>query len=154
MRLEMDQKQGQGWMEMIRIDNGLCIGLSDYRLENMLELNYSHLKVPFHFNMCLSGTFDLQFGSKPSQTVLPGDIWCGRSLYENFSCTLPKNQEHIGLSLALPELLIEEWLGTACCPVSQNLEKLVRGGCGPNKGTNGNFSGSCTVLYGKNYPLR
>ncbi len=140
MRLEMDEKTGQGWMEMLRIDNGLCIGLSDYRLENMLKLNYSHLNVPFHFNMCLSGTFGVQFGSKQSQAVLPGDIWCGRSVYENFSFTLPQNQEHIGLSLALPEILVEEWLGTACCPVSQNLEKLIKNSRGQNKETNGDFS--------------
>ncbi len=140
MRLEMNQEMGHGCIEMIPIDNGLCVGLSDYRLKNMLELNYSHLDVPFHFNICLSGTFTLQFGSKQFLPVLPGDIWYGRSLYEKFSCTLPKNQEYIGLSLVLPDLLIEEWLGTACCPVSQNLEKLVKGGCDPNRGTNGNFS--------------
>lgn len=124
LRMEVAPQKGHGWAEMLRLDSGLGVGLCNYRLKSMLKGTHPHLRLPFHFNMLLSGSFYFQVGSQHPQIITPGGVWCSRGLYENVSFSHPGDTKLCGISLLLPDNLIEHWLGTACCR-SHSLEILA-----------------------------
>ncbi len=124
-RVEVPAQTGRGWNEVLEIDSGLCLSLSDYlpytTINNYLKLNQS----PLRFNLLLKGSFDFQLGSA-THTVCPGDIWVWNNLTGNISRTMHPGHEICGITITCPHHLVESWLGSVNCDISRNLEKLVK----------------------------
>ncbi len=139
MRLEMNQEKGLGWAEMLQIDNGLYVGLCDYCLKENFESLHYRLVMPVQFNILLSGHFDLQLEGEPRQTIGPGDIWFGHSCQEQIVYSQSHNAAICGLSIGLPERLVESWLGNYGGETSRGLEQLLSGRLKVNASTHNIF---------------
>ncbi len=125
-RFKLNQEKGSGWAKIVQIDNGLYVGLCDYRLNQHLEAQYK-LIVPVQFNIMLSGSFELQLPGEPAQVIGPGDIWFGRSRGEQLMYSQHHKNNICGLSIGLPSSLLETWLGNYDGETSRGLERLISG---------------------------
>ncbi len=125
VRLEMDEKTGQGWSEILRIHNGLYMEMADYRLNQQLETCHRDIENLFHLTLLLSGDVDFFFPEKTKYSFASGDIWIFHGPFEQTVCNQYPEKNIRGISFGLPPDLVESWLGTACCDVSKQLERLT-----------------------------
>ncbi len=128
-RLEMNPEKGQGWAEMLQIDNGLYVGLCDYSLKENHESLHGGMIMPVQFNLLLSGHFDVQFPGMGKRTIGPGDIWFAQKYQQQTIFSQPQNDTIRGLSIGLPARLIESWLGNYEGEAVRGLEQLIAGKC-------------------------
>ncbi len=126
-RLEMNQEKGQGWAEILQIDNGLHVGLCSYRLKKCVEFIHYSMITPIQFNILISGRFDVQLAGEPRQMIGPGDIWFSHGHQQQMVYSQPHNASVCGLSIGLPAPLVENWLGNDHGEATRELERLVCG---------------------------
>ncbi len=124
-RLEIPPGMGKGCHEVLEIDSGLCISLSNYLLDKPVTNHLQLTQSPLRFNILLSGTLDFQLDSETRQRVSPGDIWVWNDLTGNIFRTLHSVDKMCGITLTFPQHLMESWLGNDTCEVSRNLEKML-----------------------------
>ncbi len=127
LRMEVDEKRGRGWSEIVRIHNGLHVGLADYQLNQRIESCHDNIKNLFHLNILLSGHVEFCTSKKENQNLVTGDIWLAHGSFEKVLRTQFPDENICGLSIDLPREFIESWLGTSCCGASRHLEKLMLG---------------------------
>ncbi|PIE74025.1 MAG: hypothetical protein CSA19_01675, partial [Deltaproteobacteria bacterium] len=126
IRLELGQEKGLGWAEMLQIDNGLDVGLCNYRLKKCLEPIHFSMVTPVQFTIVLSGRFNMQFQGGATQTIGPGDIWFGHSHQQQVIYSQSDNDTTIcGLTIGLPAHLVERWLGNYSDGITRGLERLL-----------------------------
>lgn len=82
IHLKLPPETGRGWTEVLKIESGFCLSLSDYVLSKKTTDSSRYIHAPLQFNILLDGTFDFQFGSTISQKVCPGGNW-DNPLYPN-----------------------------------------------------------------------
>ncbi len=128
--MEMDADTGQGWSEILRMHNGLCVAFSDYRLNHRLETCHTNMQTPFQLYIRLSGRFDYQLPNQAKEQIAAGEIWCIHGSFEQVAFSQFPDKEIRAVSICLPQDFIEYWLGSSCCAASNNLEKLAFGGSG------------------------
>ncbi len=124
-RIEIPSDTGKGWNETLEIDSGLCLSLSDYRLDKPINNKLHLAHSPLRFNILLNGALDFRLDSITRHTVLPGDIWVWNDLTGDILRTMHPAHEMCGVTLTFPQHLIEAWLGDTSCDASKNLEKLI-----------------------------
>ncbi|PID55562.1 hypothetical protein CSB45_15380, partial [candidate division KSB3 bacterium] len=126
IRLELSPEKGEGWAEMLQIDNGLDVGLCNYRLKKCLEPIHFSMITPVQFTILLSGRFDVQVQDEVTQTIGPGDIWFGHNHQQQVIYSQSHNDTTIcGLTIGLPAQLIERWLGNYSDGITRGLERLL-----------------------------
>ncbi len=138
-RLEMNPEKGQGWAEMLQIDNGLYVGLCDYCLKENHEYLHCGAITPIQFNLLLSGHFDVKIPGGIVKTMGPGDIWFGQNYHQQIIFSQPHNDTIRGLSIGLPTQLIENWLGNYNGEITKGLERLIDGKPCPRTAGNPNI---------------
>ncbi len=138
-RLEMSPEKGQGWAEMLQIDNGLYVGLCDYSLKENHEYLHCGAITPIQFNFLLSGHFDVKIPGRIVKTMGPGDIWFGQNYHQQTIFSQPHNDTIRGLSIGLPTQLIENWLGNYSGETTRSLERLLVGKSCPRTAGNPNL---------------
>ncbi len=143
IRLEMAQDTGQGWSEILCIRDGLYIEMAKYRPHRRIETCYQDIERPYQVTLLLSGDIDFLFPGENRLSFTGGDIWLSHGSCEQALCRQHPNKNICGVSLGLPQDLVESWLGTACCPASQGLEKLIFGQAGTR------LSGGKTIVLAR-----
>ncbi len=124
-RVKIPSDRGKGWNEILEIDSGLCLSLSDYLLNKTINNTLQLAHSPLRFNILLNGSLDFKLGSTIKHTVYPGDIWVWNDLTGNILRTIHPTHKMCGVTITIPQRLVESWLGDASCDVSRNLEKLI-----------------------------
>lgn len=128
MRLEIDPVKGDGGVELLQNDNGLCVGLCAYRLHKRVNGRAANPGIPLCFSILVSGGFDFQFASGAQKKVQAGDVWCCREFNQEMAFSQPAGREMIGLTIMLPTSLVDGWLGDSSCGLRGSLERLALGG--------------------------
>lgn len=127
VRMEIPSGMGNGWMETIRLDRGLTIGLCDYRLDRPFEGSYSDQNTTLGFNLLVSGSFDLDSPDmKTNEPVRSGELYLRRGPLENVHHIQPKGCAIRGLSIEMPSAMIDAWLDEASGSIARPLEKMIR----------------------------
>lgn len=85
----------------MRIDNGLCVSLADYRLSNGTETCHRNREFPCLLSILLSGHFHFQIPEEKKQTVTAGDFCFFHCQFEQLSFSLP-DEIFCSLSILLP----------------------------------------------------
>ncbi len=121
-RIEVPPKIGTGWNEVLEIDSGLCLSLSDYMPHKIIRNSITLNRSPLRFNILLKGSLDFQLDSTARHRVCAGDIWVWNDLSGNIARAMHPGHEVCGVTITCPHHLVESWLGGASCDVSRNLE--------------------------------
>lgn len=123
---------GHGWVATIRLNQGLMIGLCDYRLNHVLEGGYSDQnkgadnELTLGFNFLISGSFDLFFQDMaPCQSVQSGRLYLCRGSFETLRYKQHNSHAIKGLSIEMPATMIQAWLEQSCDPAARTLEKWL-----------------------------
>ncbi|PID77772.1 MAG: hypothetical protein CSB21_03500 [Deltaproteobacteria bacterium] len=127
VRMEMNEKTGKGWSEILRIHNGLYVGMGNYCLNHRLETCHSNLQKPFQLGIILSGHFGFKFPGLTKDVASAGSVWCFNGDFEKVFYTQYPGENMCGVSICLPQNLIESWLDTSCGSDSKGLEKMFLG---------------------------
>ncbi len=130
IRMQMDKNMGQGWAEILRIHNGCVVGLIDCHLKHRFEARHTNMGIPLQLKILLSGQFQFRLAGEADQTFTARDIWFLHGPFEQAWYTQFPNENICGLSMGLPDELVELWLGSSSCAASKGLEKLVLGKTG------------------------
>ncbi len=137
--LQMNCEIGNGWAEILQIDNGLYVGRCDYRLKKDVHSFHGRVTTPLQFHVLLEGLFTVQFPGKPEQIVGPGDVWFGHSRNMQVSYSMGGKEDICGLSIGLPISLVENWLGSANIQIDRGLEQFISRRVLSNVSAYGNF---------------
>ncbi len=125
MRMQMHEDTGQGWSEILCIHSGLYVQTADYCLKHRVETCSWDVQKPLEVGVMLSGRFEAQIPGRPKDVIASGDLWCVHGPFEQVLYTHHANENIRGVSICLPQDVIESWLGTSSCAMSSELEKLV-----------------------------
>ncbi len=125
--MKMHEDTGQGWSEILSINNGLYVSMVDYSLNHRMEISEENTHRPFQLSIMLSGHFEAQIPGRLKEVISAGDVWCTQGPFEQAEYTHHPHENICGISIWLPEDLIESWLGVSCCEGSKRLEQLVVG---------------------------
>ncbi len=102
LRMEMDKKMGRGWLEILRIHNGIYVGLADYCLNQPLETCNTEKQAPVQLNILLSGHFQFGMPGEAKHTVAAGDIWLVHGPFDQASFTQFANENICSVAIYLP----------------------------------------------------
>lgn len=126
LRLELSAETGNGWAELVLIDQGLGVGMCDYELFRPLRGDYHDIQTTLSFNLLLSGEFEISVpGTKNREIIRGGELWLCRNFTECAYYTQPSDKVIRGLSLELPRSMIESWLDNPQCGMSKTLERIL-----------------------------
>ncbi|PIE63563.1 MAG: hypothetical protein CSA26_12390 [Desulfobacterales bacterium] len=123
--LEMDENTGRGWSEMLYIRDGLYVERANYRLNRPLETCHRGIENFFQLTLLLSGEIEFQFPEEAECFYSAGDIWLSHGVFEQVQCCQRPDKDIRGVSIGLPQHLVEHWLGHSCCHTSKGLERLL-----------------------------
>ncbi len=132
LRMNMDERMGQGWSEIMRIHNGVYVEMLNYRARQKTTICHDEKAVPLKLVMLLSGRFESKLPGRREEQIIAGDIWGIHGWFEQIKLTQFPNEKISGISICIPQDFIESWLGNSCCGASSNLEKLTFGRSGTN----------------------
>jgi AraC-like DNA-binding protein len=127
LRLELTSETGNGWTELIQINQGLGVGMCDYELFRTVEGDHHPARETVCFNLLMSGEFEVVVpGTTRRETIRGGELWLCRNFADCLRYSQPSNRVIRGMSIELPRSMIEAWLGDAHCGMSRSLEMILR----------------------------
>jgi len=130
--MELAPGLGDGWVETLRLDRGLLIGLCDYQIHQTFEGGYSgdggySKQTTFGFNLLISGSFDLLFEDKDAyEAVQSNRLYLCRGAFENLRYRQHNGSVIRGLSIEMPSSMVQAWMTHSCDKTARTLEKLTR----------------------------
>ena len=128
LRLELASETGNGWTEMLQINQGLGVGMCDYELFRTIEGGHHTARETVCFNLMMTGEFEVIIPeTNRRETIRGGELWLCRNFAECLRYSQPSHRVIRGLSIELPRPMIEAWLGDAHCGMSRSLEMILRG---------------------------
>ncbi len=125
--LKVNEHLGQGWSDILRIRDGLYVELADYHMKQSITDSFTSPVPLAKFSMLLSGRLAFNIPGQGTIQVIPGDIWYTHGASAEVECTQFPGKNMRGISMSMPQNMMESWLGTCCCDVSKNLEQLILG---------------------------
>ncbi len=152
--LQMKKAVGEGWAEILQIDNGLYVGRCDYRLKEGINSFHCRVTTPLQFHLLLSGHFAVQLSGEPEQIVNPGDIWFSYSKNRQASYSINNNEDICGISVGLPVSLMENWLGNGAMQTDKGLERFISRSVRSNTPPYGSIIPLVKNLHESTVPMR
>jgi len=127
LRLEVPRDKGSGWMEMVQIDRGLVIGLCDYLFAQTVTSTHQDVVYRLGFNVLLSGGFEFSIPELGVCEHVQGrELWLRSGRIENIRYAQPAGRVIRGLSIELPSVMVEAWLGGEAGALGGTIENLIR----------------------------
>lgn len=126
LRLELPRGKGSGWMEMVQIDRGLGVGMCDYLLEDPFESSYHDVAFRLGFHVLLSGGFEFALPEMDFRENVQGrELWLRKGRVGEIRYVQPARCVMRGLSIELPQAMVDAWLDGAPGGMCKCLEALI-----------------------------
>lgn len=122
---QLDDAFGPGRTEAMQLHNGLCVGMCHYAPVRPFVMDQEGPGAALRFNLMFSGNIIVGAPGGRRETFCGGDLWVstrgGGDLFFDHR-TGPSVR---GLSIEVPQHMLEAWLGNATCGLSRNLERFL-----------------------------